>query len=184
MLTMKTNNITMRKAVEKDYPAINSLYYETYNLYYKNIPDTYKKTPKDILPKGTYINMIEHIDSLVIVAEGKEMIVGFLYATIEKDEGDEWSRPYRRVSIEEIGVLPVFAKRGIGTMLIQKAENWAKGKKIEDLTALVYDFNKDALAFYDKNGYKPYSVKLNKKLLSGGNLSGKGKPFGDAPLLT
>jgi len=164
MLTMATNNIIIRKAVEKDYLAVNSLYYETYSLYYKNIPDSYKKTPKDTLPKGTFLNMIEHDDSLVIVAEQNGMVVGMLYAIIEKDEGDEWSNPYRRVSIEEISVLPAFTNQGIGTMLMQKAENWTKEKGINNLTALIYDFNKNATAFYKKNDYKPYSIQMKKKL--------------------
>jgi len=161
---MTTNNITIRKATEKDYSAINSLYYETYSLYYKNIPESYKKTPENVLPKGTFLNMIEHDESLVIVAENKETVIGMLYAIIEKDEGDKWSNPYRRVSIEEISVLPIFARQGIGSMLMQKAENWTKEKKINDLTALVYDFNKTALAFYEKNSYKPYSIQMKKKL--------------------
>lgn len=161
---MNTKNVTIRKATEKDYSVINSLYFETYSLYYENIPETYKKTKKDVLPKGTFINMVEDSDSLVIVAEIENKIVGFLYAVIEKDEGDDWSNSYRRISIEEISVFPAFTKQGIGTLLMKNVENWAKDKKINDLTALVYDFNKKALAFYDKNNYKPYSIKLNKKL--------------------
>lgn len=161
---MITNNIIIRKASEKDYPAINSLYHETYSLYYKNIPDSYKKTPKSTLPKGTFLNMIEHKDSLVIVAENNGVVVGMLYAIIEKDEGDEWSNPYHRVSIEEISVLPTFTGQGIGTLLMQKVENWAKEKRIKDLTVLVYDFNKNAIAFHKKNDYKPYSIQMKKKL--------------------
>lgn len=160
----KSKNIIIRKAVEKDYSAINSLYYETYSLYYKNIPDTYKKTAKNILPKGTYLNMIDHQDSLVVVAEINNKVIGMLYALIEKSEEDDWTNAYKRVSIEEISVLPEFKSQGIGTLLMKEAENWAKGKKIKDLIALVYDFNKKAITFYDKNGYKPYSTQMKKKI--------------------
>lgn len=161
---MTTKNIKIRKATEKDYPAVNTLYYETYNSYHKNIPDSYKKTPKKALPKGTFLNMIEHKESFVIVAKKNEVVVGMLYATIEKNEGDEWSHSYHRVSIEEISVLPAFISQGIGTMLLQETENWTKKKKINDLIVLVYAFNKIAISFYEKNSYNPYSIQMKKKI--------------------
>lgn len=161
---MVKNEIKSRKAKEQDYEAVNSLYYETYSLYHSNIPKSYKKVPQKTLPKGTFLNMIEDRDSLVIVAETGGVVAGVLYATIEKDEGDEWVKGYHRVSIEELSVAKCFHKLGIGTALMREVEVWAREKKIVDFTALVYAFNEEAINFYEKNGYKPYSIKLNKKI--------------------
>lgn len=161
---MKNLNIKIRQAKEEDYSAVDFLYNQTYSLYYENIPGDYKKPPAKTLPKGTFLNMLEDKDALVIVAEKNHKVVGVLYSTIEKDEGDEWSEPYHRISVEEISVHPHFIKRGIGTMLMKKVENWAKGKKIKNMATLVFDFNKNAIKFYEKNGYKPYSIRMIKKI--------------------
>lgn len=160
---MKKNNIKIRKAEEADYPAIDFLYNQTYSLYHKNIPNDYKKPPARTLPKGTFLNMLEDKSNLIIVAEMNKNVAGVLYAIVEEDEGNEWAEPYHRVSIEEITVHPNYMHQGVGTALMIKAENWAKEQGIKDMTSLVFDFNKNAISFYEKNGYKPYSIKMNKK---------------------
>lgn len=161
---MKNLNVKIRKAKEEDYSAVDFLYNQTYNLYNKNIPGDYKKPPARTLPKGTYLNMLEDKDAAVIVAEKNRKVVGVLYSIIEKDDGDEWAEPYRRVSIEEISVHSNFINQGVGTMLMEKVENWAKERGIKDMITLVFDFNKNAIKFYEKNGYKPYSIKMVKKI--------------------
>lgn len=162
---MTSNEIKIRKATEQDYSPVNVLYLETDNLYSKNIPETYKKPPTPTLSRGNFLNMIEDKNAVVMVAEIEHEVAGVLYATIAKDGGNEWVKPSKRVNIEEISVLPKFARLGIGTKLLQEAEKWAQEKKIKDLCVLVYDFNKSAISFYSKNGYRPYSTQMNKKIL-------------------
>lgn len=162
---MTNNEIKIRKATEKDYSSVNLLYLETDSLYRKNIPETYKKPPKPTLPQGNFLNMLEDKDSLVIVAVTGQEIAGMLYATIEKDDGDRWVRSLKWVTIEEISVFPKADKEAIGVRLIHEVETWAKKKGIKRVSTLVYDFNKTAISFYSKNGYKPYSTQMNKKIL-------------------
>ncbi len=161
---MTNNEIKIRKATEKDYSSVNLLYLETDSLYSKNIPETYKKPPKLTLPKGNFLNMLEDKDSLIIVAVTGQEIVGMLYATIEKDDGNEWVRPLRQINIEEISVFSKFNDRGIDTKLLQEAERWARKKAIKNLSVLVYNFNQSAISFYEKNGFEPHSTNMNKKI--------------------
>lgn len=161
---MDKEQLKIRKATEKDYKAVNSLYYETYNLYYRNIPESYKETPKKILARGTFLNMIEDENARVLVAESDNQVVGTLYATIEKEEDDAVTHGYHRISIDEVSVCPDYRSKGIGSLLMKEIENWARENKICDLTTLVYAFNEKAINFYENNGYAPYSVKLNKKI--------------------
>lgn len=161
---MTNNNIKIRKAIETDYQSVNFLYLSTYTLYHDNMPDQYKEMPKATLPKGTFLNIIEDKKELMIVAELNNEVVGVLYALTEKDDGDDWTQPYNRVSVEEISVSPSHFNQGIGTKLIQATENWAIEQNISDITALVYAFNDNAINFYKKNNFTPYSVKMNKKI--------------------
>lgn len=156
--------IKIRNAVESDYFAINELYFETYSSYHKNIPESYHKTPKTVLPKGTFLNMIDDNDSLIIVAEIEKKVIGMLYANIEIYNGDEVTTSYRRVSISEIAVTANHIGRGVGAKLMNHAEEWAKRKNIKELTVLVYSFNKKAIGFYEKNGFESYSIMMDKKI--------------------
>lgn len=161
---MKKLNLKIRQAKEEDYSAVDLLYCQTYNLYHKNIPGDYKKPPAKTLPKGTFLNMLEDKDALVLVAEINNEVAGVLYAVVEKDEGNEWTVPYHRVSVEEVSVHPNFIHQGVGTKLMNEIEKWAEKQGIKDMITLVFDFNKNAIKFYEKNGYKPYSIKMVKKI--------------------
>lgn len=162
---MNINEIIIRQAIETDYQAVNLLYYNTYNIYHQKIPESYKEAPHDLLSKGTFLNILEDKNSLMIVAEHKKRVVGVLYAMIETAEDDEVTHGYHRVSIDEVSVDPEFRSMGIGSELLNEAENWAKQNKITDLTTLIYAFNNRAEKFYQSNGYVPYSIKLNKKIV-------------------
>ena len=161
---MTKEKIKIRKATEKDYKVISALYYEIYNLYHKNMPDYYKKMPKNTLPKGTFLNIIGDKNAFMIIAEIDKKIIGVLYAEIEKEESDKWIYSQRRVLIEELSISPLYQNRGVGSLLMRNVEKWAQNKKANNLTVLVYSFNKKAINFYEKNGYESYSMKLNKKL--------------------
>ncbi len=161
---MINHKIKIREAIEEDYKIIDSLYRESYQLHFEAIPGTYRKVPLKLLPRGTYINTLEDKDSAIFVAEVDKKVLGVINITIEEDSGDEVTKPYRRVSVEELSVAKSSQRQGIGKALMQEAENWAKKKKITDLTVMVYSFNKQAIKFYEKNGYGSYSIRMNKKL--------------------
>lgn len=161
---MIENKIKIRKATEQDYNAVDFLYQQNYMLYHHNIPNDYKKPPVPTLPKGTFLNILEDKNALLLIAETEKKVIGVLYAIIEKYDEDDWSQSYNRVSVEEMSVLKDFSRRGIGTKLIENAESWAKEKGIVDLIVLVHTFNQDAINFYEKNDFKSYSIKLTKKV--------------------
>jgi len=158
------NNITIRKAEKIDYKAINLLYHQTYSLYHKNLPEAYHPTPETVLLKGDFLNIIESKHCLMLVAETESKIVGVTFAEIEDYEDSPVASDYHRVEIYELSVLPEYAKQGVGAKLIAGVEEWAKMQGIADLSVLVYNFNKDEIDFYGSNGYKPYSIKMEKKI--------------------
>ncbi len=161
---MTIENIKIRKAVETDFQSVDFLYQQNYKLYSKNISNDYKNPPIPTLPKGTFLNITEDKNALLLVAEIDEKVVGILYAIIEKDDGDDWTHPYNRVSVEEMSVSKDFSRQGVGTMLIENTQNWAKKKGINNLIVLVHAFNKNAINFYLKNDFRDYSIKMVKKI--------------------
>ena len=158
-------NIIIRLASEADYSSVNSLHFQTYKLYRQNIPESYRPTPPIVLSKGDFFNIIKDKNALMLVAEVDGKVVGQLYAFVEKYEGDEVTTGYNRVEIGEISIVPENVRQGIGTKLMKEVEIWAKTKQITELSTLVYDFNKEAIEFYRSNDYKPYSIKMNKKII-------------------
>lgn len=161
---MIKEEIEIRKATEADYQVINSLYFECYTLNHQSIPKTYKKTPKNPQSKGEFLNMLEDKKALLLVATINDRVVGFSYSFIEKETGNNVVYGYHRVYIGDLYVLPNYQRQGIGSLLIKEVEKWAKDRKLNDLAVLVYNFNKKAVNFYEKQGYQAYSTQFIKKL--------------------
>jgi len=161
---MTEQKIIIRKAIEADYPAVNHLYCLSYGLYHQNIPGSYKEIGQQVISRGDFLNILEDEEAFMIVAEVEGKIVGHLYAMIDDDEDGKITKGYHRIDVAEISIEPEYARKGIGTKLMENVENWAKEKNIVDLSTLVYDFNKEAIDFYKSNGYKPYSIRMEKKI--------------------
>lgn len=161
---MNSPEIKIRNATKDDYKIVNSLYYQTYSLYHKELPKSYKKTPRTVLSLDSFIELLKDENLLFIVVENKKKVLGFLHADIETYKSDEIVRGYRRVFVYELSVLDKYQNQGIGSLLLKEAEKWAKERNISDLSVLAYAFSKNAVSFYEKNGFTQYSIQLDKKI--------------------
>ncbi|MCR4279471.1 MAG: GNAT family N-acetyltransferase [Candidatus Zambryskibacteria bacterium] len=65
--------------------------------------------------------------------------------------------------IPELAVLREYKGRGVGKALMNKAEEFIKSKGLEWIELDVSEGN-GALDFYSKSGYKPKSIRMEKKL--------------------
>ncbi|WP_456274392.1 N-acetyltransferase family protein [Bacillus sp. AK031] len=63
-----------------------------------------------------------------------------------------------KASIVAMYVTPSFRKKGIGHMLLNKAEQSAKESKVEILQLTVVTTNSSAVNLYEKAGYMPFAV--------------------------
>lgn len=102
----------------------------------------------------------------MMIAEKEGLIVGFINASIEKDDGNHIHKAYRRVSIDDLCVNQKKRRRGIGKELLQSVEKWAEGKGIAELTIIVFNFNKIAMHFYADLSYKPITTRLTKHTIN------------------
>ena len=66
--------------------------------------------------------------------------------------------------IYNFGVDEAYQRRGIGSMLLEKAEDFLREKGAETVELNVFLFNQRALAFYKKYGYQALDVNLQKVL--------------------
>ena len=60
--------------------------------------------------------------------------------------------PRRLVYITDIAVLKTHQRQGIGHLLFQQSVEWAKDKGAASLDLTVWEFNQDAIAFYERHG--------------------------------
>jgi ribosomal-protein-alanine N-acetyltransferase len=91
---------------------------------------------------------IAHRRSMTWVAEAGEEIVGFLIAN---------QRPSQRLGhIITIDVVKTWRRRGVGQVLMDAAEQWARQQGLEAIALETAEDNLAAQRFYAGRGYKKY----------------------------
>lgn len=116
-----------------------------------------------------YLNlMIEECtlnEGIIIVAkeEHNNTPIGFIAAWKESDDS-LYPSDYFWYSIQALSVHPSFRKRGIGSLLLKKVEEFALNKKITKLTVNALAANQLALSLYQTNGFSALEIVLKKDL--------------------
>jgi len=113
--------------------------------------------------QDAYINeMIAEtsVPHITLIAEMGGTPTGFIHAREHRDD----------ISGEACGTVPLLAVtasaqgNGIGKLLMEAAENWAKAQGYRLLHLEVFSTNNQARRFYDTLGFKPDTINMIKSL--------------------
>lgn len=87
--------------------------------------------------------------------------VGCLWmgASIDQISGDRHSHIFL------LYVLPEYRRQGIGSSLMNTAENYARLKGDRQISLQVFTINQSAQSFYQKLAYQPHSILMSKPLI-------------------
>lgn len=103
---------------------------------------------------------IGHPEQLVLIAEAAGKRLGFLHATL-----DESAFTGERVGyISTVVVMATAARQGIGRLLIDRTEEWARDRGCDLITLEVFAGNRTARAVYERLGYQEQTLKLARRL--------------------
>jgi RimJ/RimL family protein N-acetyltransferase len=118
-----------------------------------------RKTTVEQMQKS--IESIVKSNSLQLVVEDKDKIVGFLLArrgTLQRN---------KLCAYIVIGILEKYRGRKIGQRLFMKMEEWAKISDIHRLELTVMTHNKAAIKLYEKMGFKKEGIKEKSLVVDG-----------------
>ena len=144
----------IRKIESRDIDVVNVIRQQVHTMHVEGEPKRFK-------PNFTAIknHIYEYIDSdskVVYVYEDDDIILGYIMADIiEKPESD-YRPSVRYIEISELGVKSGVRGRGIGTKLIDTIKSYAVDNGVTKIELNMWEFNEQALAFYDKCGFKTF----------------------------
>lgn len=101
----------------------------------------------------------------MFVAEAEEGVVGFINIRFEHESQTYLSSLIDYAYISDIVVLQEYRGQGIGTMLLQHAEDFAKQQGTTVLKIGVLSRNQQAADVYQHAGFRPYEIILLKHLI-------------------
>lgn len=129
---------------------------ETKNMIYEE--DERKSTVNDIRKQ---IEEVTKSDSLLLVAEADEKLVGFLSA----DRG--FANRIRHSAYIVIGILEAYRGKKIGSRFFEELDKWAATSSIKRLELTVMKHNEAGVNLYKKMGFEIEGVKVKSLAVDG-----------------
>ena len=141
----------LRLANKEDLPQLKSIYKKIVN----NMNNNNLQIWDDIYPCEFLSDDIEK-ERFYVLAENNEIIGAF--ALCDSNDGEdyiEWENKHAKaLYIDRLGVNVDYLRKGIGSVMLNKAAALAKDKKAEYLRLFVVDENEPAISLYIKSGFK------------------------------
>lgn len=154
----------IRKATANDYDNLCELFNEIDALHRVNLPHIFQKPNGAAREKDYYLGLVADENIGLFVVEADEELIGFVHVLIRDTPIFPVIIPQHYAVIDGIGVKSEFQNHGIGKILMEKAQEWAATNGAVFIELNVYEFNKNAISFYERLGYQVSSRRMRKSI--------------------
>jgi GNAT superfamily N-acetyltransferase len=159
--------IAIRAATSRDYDALLPLFLELRRFSrdrHPPRPDDFavvlasgRDYLREILARGAGARTLLAVDQ-------SETIAGYLVATLREPNPLTSAGAVRTGSIDELFVDDRYRGTGAGGALVDAAIRWFRERGAERAEVGAYSWNADAIAFYERHGFVPFTVTLTRPL--------------------
>ena len=143
----------IREAKEQDYKGILQLYDEITLLHVEALPQIFIKADTPFWNKEYIFEIIESENSVIFLAESDNKIIGLIEVEIRESPDIPIMVKRRYAYVGTIVVSETFRHIGIGKDLMRWVEKWVVEKDVSQIEFNVWDFNQNAMRFFNKLGY-------------------------------
>ncbi len=143
--------MNIRKIKSEDFESISKLVLQVHDLHYKNRPDIYNDI--DPFEKSYFDFLMNDENTISIVCEIDSKIVGFCVTTIRKPSNNPLLKPRLVAYIEDMCVDSNYRRNGIGKKLFDETVRLSKNQGATSVELMVWNFNSEAISFYEKLGF-------------------------------
>lgn len=150
-------NVIIRESKEEDSLSVYTLLRIIADLHKNGRPDMFP----DLVSKYTVDEVKERLsksDNGVFVAEKEGSVVGYVFCDVIREGA------VNTLYIDDLCVDPSARKMGIARILMDKAKEYAKEKNCAYLMLNVWEFNENAVRFYENYGFETRTRHMEIKL--------------------
>ena len=147
-------DVEIRQATLKDINEIAVLYQEFYALNALSQPEYYQEATET----GAYSrSVIESRQGDLLIATEADAVIGLIHVEESKTPPYAPIVQHRFAEVIDLIVETSFRKKGVGTLLINAARQWAKNRGLDYLELFVLSENQGGIAFYHRTGFRTVS---------------------------
>lgn len=143
--------VHVRRATREDYANLLPIAYETQEKHAEALPHIFQKGTAG-LPEEYFLRLLASDSKVMYVAEFEQSIVGYVILGLSEVSYLDILVPRHEAFITDIAVMKSHQGKGAGYALFQQCTEWARSKGADSLNLMVWEFNRDAIAFYERQG--------------------------------
>ena len=147
-------------ARERDWEAVNRLSVQIHDLHASWRPDIYYHS-EEPFPKDAFLKGIR--ERMVYVARRQNQVVGYVVLSVQ-ERGGPGAHAYKAMRLDSICVDETMRGQGIGKEMVAGVRALAKVFGCRELILGVHPENDDAVAFYQKCGFRIRTIHMDMKL--------------------
>jgi ribosomal protein S18 acetylase RimI-like enzyme len=123
-------------------------------------PSLFKSYRENEGIKPFFEDILKDQKNYIFIAYLSDIPVGYIWAQIQKIPETPLTYSKRRVYIHHVSVDGKYRRNGVGAGLMDKIKKVSKEKDIPDIAVETWTFNKDAIDFFQNQGYDIYSFRM------------------------
>ena len=152
--------MNIRTMIVEDYPSVDRLMQHLHKIHVEGRPDLYVNMEHPY-SKEKVTEMVESEKFISIVAAENDIVVGLCFVEIRERS---MMVNMRTAYMDDLIVDGSCQKKGIAKALFAEAEARAKELGAKRLDLMVWEFNKNAISFYERLGMTPQRYIFEKEL--------------------
>jgi GNAT superfamily N-acetyltransferase len=158
----------IRRATDTDAEAVSILQREIQALHAENLPQLFKPPEPDGFSPERVRSLLAAAGVRIWIAEAATAAgaepAGYLYAELSRQSETASRRELSAVYVNHLCVTTAHRRRGIGRGLLDAACAWAREEGVDAVLLDVWGFNAAAQAFFAREGFAPFTLRLSKPM--------------------
>jgi len=156
--------MTIRQAGPEDFEAVARLNAQVQGLHAAAAPDQFKPPSAETFSRAVYDAMLAQPRTFLYLAEADGQAVGYIYAALL----DRPESPFRLATqvayVHQLSVDSTHRRHGYGEQLMQQVVDLAQAHGIRRIELDTWAFNTAARAFFARQGFTEFNVRLARLL--------------------
>ena len=149
------NKMEIRFAKKEELEKVNLIRKQVSDLHSEGRPDIFYPDFKGEICNCIYDIFNDETKKIIVAVEKAEICGMAIIQEIRKPAGVyQKARDY--IEIDQFGVKDTFRRQGVATKLIDFIKEYARAQGFPKLELNMWEFNQDALAFYEAVGFNTY----------------------------
>jgi GNAT superfamily N-acetyltransferase len=157
-------NFALRPLVAADYEALTLLLVPLDVMHHQALPHLYRPVDGPVRSREFFASQLGRDDVFLRCAIHDETLIGYVKASLVARPDRPPHAPGKFVRLDDVMVQAEARGHGIGRALVAAALEWARAAGVLDVELSVFEFNAEALAFYERLGFSTLMRRLSLRL--------------------